>query len=101
MEVTLEIRTFDSQKREVTVTSEEGITRQVYTGTNAIYPLYKELIYFCRGHGSTELDVCSNSASFISDLKNLETSGKRLAVMLKDTLADSACSIKSIKYITR
>lgn len=97
MEVTLKIRTIDNQKREVTVTSDEGTYSSYYTNTNAIFPLYKELIYFCRDHQGAELDIYSNSSSFVAELKSFETSGKRLAVMLKDTLSDCACSIKSVK----
>lgn len=97
MEVTLKIRTIDNQKREVIVVSDEGTYSRYYTNTNAIFPLYKELIYFCREHVGAELNICSNSLSFVAELKSFETSGKRLATMLKDTLSDCACSIKSVK----
>lgn len=101
MKVTLKIKMIETGKREVTIISSEGTYSSYYTNTNAIFPLYKELIYFCRNHQGAELDIYSNSVSFITDLKHLESSNQRLSTMLKDTLSDCACSIKSVAYLTR
>lgn len=99
MEVTIRIRTIEIGKREVITESGEESIKQIYTHTNAIFPVYKELIYFCRKHPGAELDIYSNSVSFITDLKHLDLSEKRLATMLKCTLEETSCSIKSVTYV--
>lgn len=100
MKVEIRIKTIDQSKREVTITSDQAETRhRIYTNTNGIFPLFKELIYFCRENRGNALEISSNSTSFVLDLQHLEASGKRLAMMLKDTLVDTGNTIQSITHI--
>lgn len=79
-----------------TYNGEERV-KQYENASNRIFPLYKELMFYVKLSRGQGLNIKTNSYTFVDELKTLESSKKRLAVMLKETLATNAVTIKSVE----
>lgn len=98
MDIEINIETENYRDRIVTISNGEGklLSSNIYPSCNAIYPLYKELIHFCRALPNNRLHITTNSKAFMYDLRGIETSGQRLACILRETLAENNCTIESV-----
>lgn len=85
-----------NKKYAVTVEVGEYYANSYFETSNEIFALYKGLQLACYNCRNTAFEVVTNSASFAYDLKHIAESKQRLALITKQTLRRTGCSINGV-----